>query len=285
MNKAERRKLFRIVYPADVRRENGGHVDLDAIEAEAVDLAAQNAPEAERFFGNRLVQGAGKAFDAERFAALAVKRAKVIPDGALITIGVDGSRRWDHMSAIATEVASGYQWPLGIWRPEDHGGEIPGDIVTAVIDQAFETFDVWRLYADPPYWEDTIAGWSGRWGKDRVVEWWTNRPKAMAYALRAWAEAQRTGALSHCAEADRYCALFTEHVGNAVKRETGYRDDDGALWTAEKDRKGSPNKIDSVPAGALSWEARNDAIAAGALNVEEFVSVYEERGILSLDGA
>jgi len=239
-----------------------------------------DAPQAERFFGNRLVQGAGKAFDVERFAAIAVTSTRTVPRGPLITLGFDGSKRWDHASLIGTEVETGYEWPLGIWRPEDFGGEIPASVVTGTVDWAFDTFDVWRLYGDPPYWEDTMAGWAGKHGKDRVVEWWTNRPKIMAGALRSWREGQRTGAVTHCAKTDEYCALFTEHVGNAIRFDTGYKDDDGqALWVAVKDRKGSPNKIDSVPAATLSWEARNDAIADGALNVKPFVSVYEKRGI------
>lgn len=282
MNKAERRKIFRLVYPRDTLREHGGHVDLDSIDAEAIDLANRDAPQAERFFGNRLVQGAGKAFDLERFKDLAVKHAKVVPDGALITIGFDGSKTRDHTALIGTEVASGYQWPLGIWRPESHQGEIPADLVTAAVDQAFETFDVWRLYADPFFWEDTIAGWAGKYGKDRVAEWATNRPRAMALALRSWSEAQRSGAMSHCAEKDPLCRLFTEHVGNAVKKETGYRDDDGVLWVAEKDRKGSLNKIDAVPAATLSWEARNDAITAGVLHMPIEQNAWDRAGSLTI---
>lgn len=268
-NKAERRKIFKIVYPRDVLRENGGHLDLDSIDAEAIDLAQTDAPQAERFFGNRLVQGAGKAFDLERFSELAVGRPRRIPRGTLITIGVDGSILWDHMAAIATEVASGYQWPIGIWRPEDFGGEIPMATVDGAIDQAHDTWDVWRMYGDPPYIESWMAMWAGRYGDDRVVKWWTNRPKSMAYATRSWSEAIRSGELSHCPETDELCPLFTEHVGNAVKEDTGYRDDGGMLWYPKKDRKGSPNKIDSSPAAILSWEARNDAIADGALALGE----------------
>jgi hypothetical protein len=37
------------------------------------------------------------------------------------------------------------------------------------------------------------------------------------------------------------------------------------MWTICKDRRGSPNKMDAAMAGGLSWEARGDAIAAGAL--------------------
>jgi hypothetical protein len=273
-NKAERRKIFQFVYPADTRRENGGHVDLDSIDAEAVELMETDEPQAERFFGNRLVKGGGKAFDSQRWRDLRVTRPKVVPPGSLIAIGGDGSVRWDHFSLIATEIASGYQWPLGIWRPEDHGGEIPMAVVDAVVDQAFATFDVWRLYLDPPYIETWVAAWSGRYGRDRVVEWWTNRPKAMAYATRSWEEAQRKGEVSHCGEDHKLCALFTAHVGNAVKDDTGYKDDGGVLWVAKKDRKGGPDKMDSVPAAVLSWEARNDAITAGALNTES-TQAYE----------
>ena len=282
-DKRDRRKIHRIVYHPDVLRENGGHIELASIEAEAADLVERDPAQAARFFGNILATGAGRAFDPDRWNALPVTRRHDVPERALITLGFDGSKTHDHTALIGTEVASGYQWPLGIWRPEDHHGEIPADIVSAVVDQAFERFDVWRLYADPPYWEDTIAGWAGKYGKERVQEWWTNRTKAMAYALRSWSEAQRTGAVSHCSpEHEPLCALFSEHVANAFRKETGYRDDGGVLWIAEKERPGSPDKIDSVPAATLSWEARNDALTAGALNVETFTSVYEQRGVESV---
>ncbi len=281
-NKAERRRIHRAVYPTDVLREHGGHLDLDSIEAEAAALGAKDPAQAARFFGNILVAGAGHAFDLDRWNELAVKRPKVVPAGAQIAIGGDGSRLWDATALIATEIASGYQWPLGIWYPGGVGAEVPVDQVDAAVETAFSTYDVVRMYFDPPYWESQVSVWSGRFGKERVLEWWTNRPKAMAYALRAWSEAMRAGDVEHCAASDPLCAMFTEHVGNAIRHETGYRDDGGILWTIEKDRSGSPHKIDASVAAALSWEARNDAIASGALNVETFVSVYEERGITSV---
>jgi hypothetical protein len=279
-NKVERRRILRHVYPADTLREAGGHVDLDSIDAEAAGMVETDAAQAARFFGNILVKGSGAAFDIDAWRSRRVTRPHEVPKGALVVLGFDGSRRRDHTSLIGTEVASGYQWPLGIWRASDYRGGIPGDIVDAVVEQAFDDFDVWRLYADPPYWEDTIAGWIGRFGKERVHEWWTNRIKTMAYALRSFAEAITTGALSHCPEEHALCPLFTEHVGNAIRRETGFRDDGGDLWGVEKPSE--TEKIDSVPAAVLSWEARNDAMAAGVLNVESFVSVYETRGLIEL---
>ena len=58
----------------------------------------------------------------------------------------------------------------------------------------------------------------------------------------------------------------TVAVANAVKREVGIRDEDGEpLYVINKENKNSPRKIDIDMAGILSWEARNDAIAAGVL--------------------
>lgn len=270
---AQRRLILETVYPIDHRREGGGHIDLDTIEAEAVAMLEYDPPQAKRFFGNdKEVAGLGRAFDVQEFRERAVQRPKVVPPKALVTIGIDGSRRWDHFPLIATEVASGYQWPLEIFIPD--GIELQLDKVEAVLDTAFATFDVWRVYADPPWIESWLAKWAGRWGERRVVEWDTRRPKIMAQAIRAWHTAVRTGELSHCAEGDRHCGLFVEHVGNAVRRETGYRDDEGALWTVEKEASNSPKKIDSVPAAVLSWQARLDALTSGALNVTPVTSAY-----------
>lgn len=57
-NKRERRRIHQLVY-GEALKENGGHVDLDAIEAEAVDLLERDPAQAERFFGNRIVHGTG----------------------------------------------------------------------------------------------------------------------------------------------------------------------------------------------------------------------------------
>lgn len=264
-NKRERRKILRFVYPEDIRREAGGHVDLDSIESEAADMAARDLPQAFRFFGNGLSTGSGRAFDAVQFAKLAVAVPRQVEDGSLIVLGFDGSRLWDATALIATEILTGYQWPVAIWeRPRDaESWEVPEAEVNIAVDAAFERWSVWRMYCDPPYWESSIAAWAGKYGDERVIKWWTNRPKPYGYALRTWAEAIRSAALSHCHKGDAFCQLFTAHVGNAFRFDTGYTDDGQPVWIVTKDRERSPDKIDSVPAAALSWEARNDAIAAG----------------------
>lgn len=58
-NQRERAQILRFAY-AETSRTRGGHVDLDAIEAEAADLVKKDPGEAERFFGNRLNSGLGQ---------------------------------------------------------------------------------------------------------------------------------------------------------------------------------------------------------------------------------
>lgn len=256
-NKTEVRKALRDVY-GDAR----AWVDLDRILAEIEDPAT-DPDDARRFYLNQIVAGADEAFDREAFVGLA-DPTRTIEDGALVAVGFDGSRFDDATGLVATCVESGFQQTLGVWeRPQnaDEEWEVDEVDVTAVVEAAFDRWDVWRLYADPPYWETAIDSWSGRWGDKRVIRWWTNRRQPIAYACRAYRDAIRTGDLSH----DGTEALV-RHVGNARRRQLQARDAEGRpLWMIGKDRAGSPHKIDLAMAAVLSWEARGDAIAAGAL--------------------
>ena len=57
---------------------------------------------------------------------------------------------------------------------------------------------------------------------------------------------------------------LVRHIGNAVRKATNMRDDDGHfLWLIGKDGVKSPNKIDLAIAASLSWKARGDAISEG----------------------
>ena len=213
----------------------------------------------ERVWLNRLVRGAERAFDAEAWRKLMAQRT--IAERELIVLGFDGSRVRDATALVATHIGSGFQWPIGIWqRPLNiEDWEVPVLEVDAAVTDAFRRYKVWRMYADPPYWETYLAKWAGEFGAERVVEWWTNRQKPMAYAARAYAQAITAGELSH--SGDR---LLSEHVGNAVRRPMAFVDEDGKpLWVIQKERPDSPAKIDAAVAAVLSWEARNDAVAKG----------------------
>jgi phage terminase large subunit-like protein len=229
-----------------------------------------------RVWLNQLVRASERAFDVQRWDVLA--DPDYMPaDGSRITLGFDGARWHDATALVGTEISTGFEMLLGLWeKPENiEEWEVPADVVNDVVGEAFERWDVWRMYCDPPYWESSVAEWAGKYGEKRVVEWWTNRPKQMAYAIKAFDTAITSGDLLH--DGNPHLA---RHIGNAVRRILRLRDEDGKpLWTIYKERTDSPHKIDAAMAAILSWEARGDALAAG-VGVKQ-TSVYETRGIVA----
>jgi phage terminase large subunit-like protein len=229
----------------------------------------------ERVWLNRLVRASERAFDVEQWRTLADPDYTPQP-GSLITLGFDGARWHDSTALVATEIATGFQWLVRLWeQPENiELWEVPAGEVSAAVDEALSTYQVWRMYCDPPYWETQVAEWAGKYGDKRVVEWWTNRQKQMAYAIKGFNTAVTSGDLLH----DGHPHL-SRHVGNAVRRYLNLRDENGQpLWTIYKERPDSPHKIDAAMAAILSWEARSDALAAGVGLVK--MSVYEQRGLV-----
>ncbi len=272
--KDERRRILRAVYPPDVLRENGGHVDLDSIDAEAVGIIAHDPAQAARFFGNQIVTGGGRAFDLAEWDKL---KASPTCEHKRIAAGFDGSKTGDHSALIAACIDCGFVWPVDVWVPSEHGGEVPRDAVDAAVADLFATRTVVRMYADPPYWKEELALWQGRHGDKVVLKFETYVNRRMGFAVRAFAQAIADRTLSHGGD-----ARLTLHVGNASRKPLNERDDKGApLWVIQKDTPDSPKKIDAAVAAVLAWEARSDAIAGGAL-LRGGPSVYETRGLLTI---
>jgi phage terminase large subunit-like protein len=250
-----------------------GWSDLDGIVDQWRDPTADKAY-LERVWLNRLVQASDRAFDSQKWKALA-DPAFAVPDGSLITLGFDGARTRDATAIVATHIESGYQWLVGCWeRPfgVEHW-EVPQSEVESAIEDVFARYDVWRMYCDPPHWNTQVSAWAGKYGGDRVMEWWTDRKKPMAFALQAYDNAIRLGEVKHSGD-----KTLARHLGNACRRFINLRDDnDKQLWLIYKERPDSPMKIDAAMAACLAWEARNDAIAAGV----GASTVYKDRGILA----
>lgn len=250
--------------------------DIDGIVEQWDDPTADKSY-LERVWLNRLVRASERAFDVLQWDGLAVP-PYAPPKGVSITLGFDGARFRDSVALVGTEMLTGYAWVLGLWeKPENvEQWEAPATEIEACVAQAFEQWSVCRMYCDPPYWESSVADWAGRYGGKVVFEWWTNRSKITAYALRSLASAIASGDLSHGGD-----KRLRQHLGNAVKRMLLQRDDeDKPLWNIYKERPDSPHKIDAAMALMLAWEARNDAVAAG--EGADKTSVYEERGLLVL---
>lgn len=237
-----------------------------------------------RVWCNQKWSGAGKAFDSVKWAEL-VGRLCVDVDGSesrvvgilppreKIAIGFDGARTFDTTGIIACHLETGYLWKAGIWkRPEkgadaisggaeDDDWEVPVKEVDQIIRELFSRYKVFRMYGDPYYWTTEMDRWRGLFGNKKVITWDTTEYKKTGLACASFAQAIKAGLLCHDGDAD-----FTEHIGNAVKQVTNFRgDDDVPLWVISKERRGSPLKIDLAMAAVLAFQARNDAIAAGAL--------------------
>lgn len=266
-NKADRRKMLRKVYgdstyrAADAPWRWQPWVDLDRIDGEIVALLARGeAVQAERFFLNRKLAGEDAALppglvDSRGGGSEAAAKAR-------ITVGVDGARFVDALAIVATDVKTGAQWPIGIWERPEHAPddyEHPYDQIDGAMVDAFERWDVWRVYIDPQWIDHLVERWQGRWGQKRVLPWYTNRPRQIAHAIRGFTDAANAGDWSHTGD-----ELFARHLKQARKQMVNvYDDDHRQMHTFSKDRPDSPRKIDAAMAAVLSWEARSDCIAAG----------------------
>lgn len=246
--------------------------DIDGIVSLLSDPAVDRAYW-ERVWCNRLVKGATQAFDVEHWKTLA-RADSPVQLGDRITLGFDGAMFHDATGLVATHVATGFQWVPALWEcpPGRTSWQVPVQEVDARIRQLFSDYDVWRLYADPPYWQSWIAQWAGdpTLGPDKVIEWWTNRRKPMSYALKNYETAMKSADISHDGD-----PRLTRHLGNSRRQDLPECDEQGQpLWLIVKERWDSPQKIDLAMAAVLSWAARTDALAAGALAKKPSYQVF-----------
>jgi hypothetical protein len=216
----------------------------------------------ERVWLNRRVSASRQAFDPIRWKSL--RRPDVrIERGEPITVGFDGARWRDACGFVATHIETGFQWPLAVWeKPEGKAGddwEVTDEQVDGVMADTMAEYQVALVYADPPRFEANVAKWSGKFGEKRVLEWYTNRPRQIGQAMRAFRTAQTSGALTQSGH-----EAYARHIGAARKGDLNQLDDDDTpLWTIYKPRPDSINYIDLAMAGCLSWQARLDALAKG----------------------
>lgn len=247
------------------------HVDVEDIDREAAELCETDPAQAERFYGNRIRAGFDAAFNVSRWSELL--RSDYMPaPGSPITLGCDGARYNDAIGVVATEVATGFQWPVSVVeRPQSADDDYEHDLEAVDLDviEAFSIWKVLRLYIDPQYIDGLVDRWVGRWGDRKVKSWTTNRPRPAAHMIRSFAQAQQSAELSHNGG-----EIYAAHISHARRRYVNVFDDEHRqMWVIGKDSPSSALKIDLAMAGALSWEARGDAIAAGALKRKARASV------------
>lgn len=219
----------------------------------------------ERVWLNRWTKSGAQAYDIKRWED-ELGEPGTIPKGAKVAGGFDGARFRDATALVITDILTGRQELWGIWeRPadlmDDDEWEVPEDEVTDSLAHLMKTMDVWKVYADPPHWTETVGSWAGKW-PDKVEEWWTTSRRKMAQAIRSYREAMATGAVTWSQDHPN-AGDFTRHIAAAGRRETQLYDDDGQrLFILKKIHQ--ERKFDAAMAGTLSWQCYLDALKAGA---------------------
>lgn len=203
--------------------------------------------------------------------------------GEQIALGFDGSDTDDSTVLYACRLEDGALFPLGIWEKNETGWRVPRGEVDVVFRWAMRTFDVARAECDRPYFENEVDTWHADFGnhpvyKERVFNFPTKSDARMAPALKRLLTAMegrrvaidRTGPYGTRPvpgiAGRTFGQAMREHFLNAHKRKATVKLEDGTnAVVVSKETKDSPRKIDSVPGSSLAYEARGNAIAAGAL--------------------
>jgi hypothetical protein len=241
-NKVERHKIHLYVYA------DAPWVDVRSIDAQAAELVETDPTQAERFFGNRLVQGLGAYLTDELLTARTVVREP----SRKIALGFDGSTSGD-WTAIRAETLDGWRftptYDVGgdarptIWDPALTGGRIPRGEVRAAVSSLFAHYDVVRFYCDPRDWPTEI-----------VVQWPTNQIGRMWASLDRYFADLGEGTTTHSDD-----VTYKTHALNA--RKIGKPGDKYILG-----KPADHLKIDVLMADVLAHEAAADARAAGWAN-------------------
>ena len=251
-NKRDRHKIHLHVYA------DAPWVDVkSAIDPEAAELMETDPAQAERFFGNRLVQGLGSYLTEGLLDA--TRASTEVPGGAAVCLGFDGSRSGD-WTALRAVTMDGHRFTPTygpdsrptVWRPDEWpDGRIPRGEVNAAVADVFARYRVARMYADPRHFETQIDTWASEHGEDTVVQWPTNSITRMFPALVRYRE--------------DLAELLTTHDDDPTYRSHAL----AARKVAKPGDKfilGKPSehqKIDVLMADVLAYEARADALAGG----------------------
>lgn len=245
-------------------------VDLERIRDEVWDPSTP--PEDSRRFYLDQIAASSDAWLTQPEWAGCSHPETTVADGDVVVLGFDGSRQrargvTDATALIGCRVTDGHLFEVGVWeQPAGAAGndwQVPTTEVDAAVRSAFSRYSVVGFYADPAKWEGYVAQWEATWHKQLLVkssrehpiEWWFGggRMTQLVRALDQFNSAVVDGELSH----DGSFAL-TRHVLNARRRVSR------AGIQIAKEHPDSARKIDAAVAAVLAWQARLDAVAAGA---------------------
>lgn len=224
-------------------------VNLTRVIAEIQDPATEPS-DARRFYLNQLVKHDLAAVDPARWRDLA-RPAIVVPDGARIGLGFDGSISHD-ATALVGCTAEGHLFELEVWeRPLSarSGWVVPRREVHAAVERAFEQWSVGLMLCDPPRWQTEIDEWAARFGEEVVLAFSTNSIQRMTAACDRFST-DLYGEMTHCGS-----TRLSSHVLAMARKKVRVADDGDDGRTRFVFNKLDTRKIDAGIAAVLAWEA------------------------------
>ncbi|MFI5426068.1 hypothetical protein [Aeromicrobium sp. UC242_57] len=227
-----------------------------AIDPEAEELVETDPTQAERFFGNRLVQGLGSFLTEKLWLDRQVMIKSPKPS---VSMGFDGSKSGD-WTALRVETIDGYRYTPTygpddrptFWNPSEWNGQVPRSEVDTAVREMFDKLQVERFYPDQdPIWSTQTDEWILDFTDDIVIPYPTRSITRMYPALDRYLNDLVEGVTTHSDD-----IVARTHALNARK----------VAKPGDKYLLGKPSehqKIDLLMADVLAHEAACDARVDG----------------------
>ncbi len=168
-----------------------------------------------------------------------------VQPGDRIVLGFDGSASGDSTALVGATVGpKPHIFVVEVWEnPGDQQWRVPRADVDMAVANAFETFDVAELAADPWGWRSELESWATRHGERKVIEYNTGYLKRMGPATDRFYAAVMDHNLTH--DGDH---LLAAHMAHAVAKRTPMGD------VVTKDKRTSARKIDAAVAAIIALD-------------------------------
>ena len=195
----------------------------------------------ERVWLNRWTQGDAQAFDAKRWRSDLARAGATVPNGAAVSLGLDGSRWKDDGPSCSRGWSPGYRCRSGSGSRDF--AEAFRSVVAVAVDEAFKRWSVTRLYGDP-----RRAGMTCLPASQASTA--TNGDLLLHRQPQPSADGLDVPRICRCDQgrrghARRQWGLRSPHRCRATSRRPRMSDEDGTPGVMEKERHDSPNRSTS----------------------------------------
>jgi phage terminase large subunit-like protein len=139
------------------------------------------ASDSRRFYLNQIQAAEDAWVTPQEWDLCAEPGALIVPGadiGDELALGFDGSKSDDHSALVGCRIPDGHLFTLGIWDPEETGGEVPTADVDRHVRMAMEGYPVVAFFSDVQEWESYVDKWEAEYGQKMFVHATGKRPIA-----------------------------------------------------------------------------------------------------------